>query len=386
MEFVPTESKTNKHYLEQELDALFARDSRMWEFLQQRSLDGVWYWNLENPEDEWISPEFWALLGLNPDDMPHSPDAWQGLIDPEDLKVALGNFTKHCEDPSHPYDQIVRYRHANGSTVWVRCRGIAIRDNAGKPVRMLGAHNDLTAVKATEAELAELHEQANNDLRRFAYGISHDLKSPANTTKMLLSEIRQSDTGGLNDEQRELLGFADETIDRMCDLLENFLSYAGFLNLSPAYETVNTDQMVADILADQRANLQSHAGTVKVGALPTVRGNPLQLRSLFQNLIENALKYCARGRSPDVRISGREDPDGFRFEISDNGIGIEAKFHKKIFELFVRLHNRDEYPGSGMGLATCSRVVTNHGGKLWVDSELGAGSTFFIFLPKGTIQ
>jgi PAS domain S-box-containing protein len=91
-------------------------------------LDGLWYWDLENPENEWMNAKFWTVLGYNPEEMPHKSSSWQNIIDQDDLKVAIDNFTKHCENPDHPYDQIVRYTHKSGSTVWIRCRGLAIRD------------------------------------------------------------------------------------------------------------------------------------------------------------------------------------------------------------------------------------------------------------------
>ena len=143
----------SEHYLKRELYDLIRKDSSIFEFLQRGSLDGIWYWNLEMPEDEWMSPGFWELLGYDPEEKEHLASEWKDLIDPDDLKMALENFSKHCADPAHPYDQIVRYRHGDGSTVWVRCRGIAIRKEAGKPVRLLGAHTDLTQLKRTEEQL-----------------------------------------------------------------------------------------------------------------------------------------------------------------------------------------------------------------------------------------
>ncbi len=145
----------NSNYLKKELHELVQRDSAIFDFLQNGSLDGIWYWDLEDPENEWMSPQFWTVLGHDPKEKKHLASEWQDLIHPDDLKVALNNFERHCVDPDHPYDQIVRYRHSNGSTVWVRCRGMAIRDESGKPVRMLGAHTDLTRQKETEEELRE---------------------------------------------------------------------------------------------------------------------------------------------------------------------------------------------------------------------------------------
>jgi len=144
---------TTMNYLKKELYELLREDPMVFDFLQKGSLDGIWYWDLENPEQEWMSPEFWTTLGYDPKNKQHLASEWQDLIHPEDLKVAFENFRKHCADPNHPYDQIVRYRHANGSTVWVRCRGVAIRDDSGKPVRMLGAHNEITVQKEAEISL-----------------------------------------------------------------------------------------------------------------------------------------------------------------------------------------------------------------------------------------
>ena len=146
---------SSDHYLKRELYNLVKKDSTIFEFLQSGSLDGIWYWDLENTANEWMSPQFWTTLGYDPETREHLASEWQDLINPEDLQTALGVFEKHCMNPNHPYDQVVRYRHQNGSTVWVRCRGIAIRDDTGKPVRMLGAHTDITQQKLAEESLSQ---------------------------------------------------------------------------------------------------------------------------------------------------------------------------------------------------------------------------------------
>lgn len=146
-------------YLKNELYALINNDTSIFEFIQSGSLDGIWYWDLENPEIEWMSPKFWETLGYNPDEKKHLASEWQDIIFQEDLKLAIENFEKHCEDPNHPYDQIVRYKHKNGSTVWIRCRGLAIRNKNGKAIRMLGAHTDITDLKETEKEISKLTKE-----------------------------------------------------------------------------------------------------------------------------------------------------------------------------------------------------------------------------------
>jgi len=147
------------HYLKKELYELVQKDSTVFEFIQNGSLDGLWYWDLEEPEHEWMNSSFWKLMGIDPSKKKPLASEWQDLIHPDDLKVALKNFKEHCKNPDHPYDQIVRYKHKDGSTVWVRCRGLAIRDSSGKPIRMLGAHNDLTELKKTENTLKIRNEE-----------------------------------------------------------------------------------------------------------------------------------------------------------------------------------------------------------------------------------
>ena len=155
------EKEPMSHYLKDELYELIKKDERIFDFIQEGSLDGLWYWDLEKPENEWMNARFWEVMGYDPDEMPHKSGAWQNIINQDDLKLALDNFHKHLENPDHPYDQIVRYKHKNNSTVWIRCRGIAIRDENGKPLRMLGAHQDITALKQTEKQLQREKELAS---------------------------------------------------------------------------------------------------------------------------------------------------------------------------------------------------------------------------------
>lgn len=139
------------YYLQKELYNLIQQDSSIFDFLQEAALDGLWYWDLKNPEEEWMNNRFWEVLGYKPEEQAHSPKAWQGIIHPEDAAEALKQAQAHFENPESKYNQVLRYRHKEGHTVWIRCRGLAIRDDSGRPIRMLGAHIDIT--KEKEAEL-----------------------------------------------------------------------------------------------------------------------------------------------------------------------------------------------------------------------------------------
>jgi len=153
----PTDASS--HRLHEELLIKLKHDPRIFDFIEKSSLDGLWYWDLEHPEHEWMSESFWATLGYDPATKKHLASEWQDIINQDDLKVAIENFQRHCENPSHAYDQLVRYRHKDGHTVWIRCRGMAIRDEHGNPIRMLGAHTDVTALKQNERQQVEYEQQ-----------------------------------------------------------------------------------------------------------------------------------------------------------------------------------------------------------------------------------
>lgn len=392
----PVFKQPDKHYLEQELENLIQTDPRMFRFLREGSLDGIWYWDLENPDQEWMSPEMWRLFGLDPERQPHSPSAWQDLIFPEDLEVALDNFHKHCADPDHPYDQLVRYRHADGSTVWVRCRGLAIRDETGKPIRLLGAHNDLTQLKraeeqyrdqisaTAEANLIAIQAiEANKELQQFAYALSHDLKGPGNTLQLLMKELANYLDEGNIEDARAIIDIGLGTVTRMSSFIESLLHYTQLVNRPPVDENVDLQALAEEVLADLRSDIEENQAEVSVGMLPQVQGDRERLRVLLQNLVSNAIKYHREGTAPKVYID-RTTPDregGIAFSVRDNGIGIDPKYYDRIFRMFQRLHTDDEYPGTGMGLSICQRIVSGHGGDIQVRSNAGKGSVFTVRLP-----
>jgi histidinol-phosphatase (PHP family) len=147
------------NYLKKELYQKFKQDSDIFEFLQEAALDGLWYWDLENPENEWLSPKFWHTLGYDSKEKTPSPSEWQELVNPKDLKVIKKNLKQHLENPKHPFDQITRYTHKNGSTVWIRCRGFAIRDEDGTSKRMLGAHMDVSGIMESNRRIKHLKNE-----------------------------------------------------------------------------------------------------------------------------------------------------------------------------------------------------------------------------------
>ncbi len=377
-----------EHYLKVELDARLNADSEIWRFIQLGSLDGIWYWNLENPADEWMSPEFWRLFGIDPATRKHSPDEWQDIIFPEDLKTATDSFHAHCADPDQPYDQLVRYRHANGSTVWVRCRGLAIRDETGRPIRMLGAHNDMTAAKRAEQRAIEataVAEAANAEVRTFAYSISHDLKAPVNTLDLLLNEMRHDLGPALKGDAARFMDMSQDTLDRMKVMVESVMNYTQLADMQPEMQDAKLDELLQYSLKNLAADITRADAIIEIGDLPMISCNPDQIMALFQNLIANALKFTQEGRQPRISVYCEQHLNFIEIKVEDNGIGIAQEHLKRIFTLFQRLHSTDEYSGSGLGLALCQKIALNHGGEITVSSVQGEGTCFTVKLARTAV-
>lgn len=325
-------------YLKDELYNLVKNDTSIFEFIQSGSLDGIWYWDLENPEMEWMSPKFWETLGYNPDEKKHLASEWQDIIFQEDLKLAIENFGKHCADSNHPYDQIVRYKHKNGSTVWIRCRGLAIRDKNGKAIRMLGAHTDITDLKETEKEITRLTKEyekvfngtqdamflikvlKNGEFRYVRNNLAHQ-----NKTGILLEQI-------MNKSPQELLGkeMGDIVSEnyKKCVVAGNSISYEEELNLpfgdriwlttlTPIIEDDKVSHIVGsatDITERKKLEieLEKQANYDKLTGLPN--------RRLFFERLERLIVESERDNTQFALLF--IDLDGFK-DINDN-YGHEA--------------------------------------------------------------
>jgi len=226
-------------------------------------------------------------------------------------------------------------------------------------------------------------ERSNADLEQFAYVASHDLKEPLRNIASYVQLLERRYRGRLDPDADAFIGYTVEGVRRMQAIINELLAYSrigtGQLTLAP----VQAGALVSSALAHLKSVIAEAQAVVEVkGPLPVVQADATQLGSLFQNLIANALKY----RRDDVRaevLIGCEDRGSlYAFYVRDNGIGIDQQYHRQIFDLFKRLHSRDSYGGTGIGLAICQRVVERHGGRIWVESEAGRGSTFWFTLPK----
>lgn len=224
--------------------------------------------------------------------------------------------------------------------------------------------------------------QRNLDLQQFTFVASHDLRTPLKTINGYLSLLKRRSGATLDPEAIDLLDRTHRALTEMDQLTLDLLAYARADASIETMTQVNCDALVADTIAFLKPAIQQTQAQVRIAALPTVLGDRNQLIQLFQNLLSNALNYCEAG-PPEVQIKAVRGVGEWVFSVADNGIGIEPIHHKKIFEVFKRLHTSKEYRGNGIGLAVCQRVVERHGGQLWLESALGQGSTFYFSIPDG---
>ena len=228
------------------------------------------------------------------------------------------------------------------------------------------------------AELA----RSNRELEQFSYIASHDLQEPLRMVASYTQLLEQRYGPQLDDDAREFLRFAQEGASRMRELINALLSYSRLDTQAQIFRPVSMDQVLTVALANLRESIAQGNASVTRGPMPGVEGDPVQLGQVLQNLIGNAVKFHGPG-TPHVHVEGsRRGPD-WVISVRDDGIGIPPEYQEKVFVLFQRLHSREEYPGTGIGLSVCKKVVERHGGRIWVEStgRPGEGTTFFFALP-----
>jgi light-regulated signal transduction histidine kinase (bacteriophytochrome) len=222
--------------------------------------------------------------------------------------------------------------------------------------------------------------RSNAELEQFAYVASHDLQEPLRMVASYTQLLARRYQGKLDQDADEFIAFAVDGARRMQDLINDLLAYSRVGTRALQVETVDTQALVDQVVGDLAAAVEESGGRVTRGPLPNLQADPTQLRQLFQNLIANAIKFRGE-RPPEVQVSADRSDGAWRFAVRDNGIGIDPEYRERIFALFQRLHTRAEYPGTGIGLAICRKIVERHGGRIWVESEPRQGTTFWFSLP-----
>jgi light-regulated signal transduction histidine kinase (bacteriophytochrome) len=255
--------------------------------------------------------------------------------------------------------------------------------------QLLEVHEKTVAEQAERLEeaLAELDarnvdlKRSNEELEMFAYVASHDLQEPLRMVASYTQLLSRRYADKLDQDAQEFIHFAVDGATRMQQLIEALLEYSRVGTRSQQFTDVDMQQVMNGVMEDLAMRARETGAAVEFNALPTVHGDRVQLRQLLQNLVSNAIKFNGSGK-PVVKVTAEAAPREWVFRVSDNGIGIEPQYRERIFQIFQRLHTRDEYPGTGIGLAVCRRIVERHGGKISVESEPGRGTTFSFTLPR----
>ncbi|MBC7924417.1 MAG: response regulator [Bryobacteraceae bacterium] len=241
----------------------------------------------------------------------------------------------------------------------------------------------LDTERARTRELESISQdlrRSNEDLERFAWAVSHDLQSPLRTMVSFMQLVQRRSTGRIDDETDRLINDAVAAGKRMSQLIRDLLDYSQLSSRKLRTEEVSVQQVVSEVLADLAPQIQEASAELSIGELPRLRADRIQLRQLLQNLLSNAITYRSLDRALRIAITSARQRDSWKISVEDNGIGIRAEDVPKIFQMFRRLHGPD-LPGSGIGLATCQRIVDRIGGEIFVESAEGSGSTFSITIP-----
>jgi PAS domain S-box-containing protein len=371
-----------------------------WKFRTVSESANDWeYWLSENRQIVYMSPSSEKITGYGPQEFMNNPDLLTNIIHPEDRPLFL-NHIKNLQDASHEGMEL-KIVSKSGQIRWlahicsplymqhkflgrrISNRDITDRKNAEEELRKYREHLE-ELVEQRTAELKKMADEltrSNKDLKEFAYVVSHDLKEPLQVIKgfLMLFEKRYKDK--LDEKANEIIRFTVDGAKRMQELIKDLLEYSQVGNRGKEFKPTDCSLILNKAISNLKVSIEESRAVVTHDTLPMVMADAIQLSSLFQNLIGNAIKFHG-SEAPMVHISTERKGDEWLFSVRDNGIGIDPKFADRIFAVFQRMHSSDEYPGTGIGLAICKKIVEHHGGRIWVESEPGKGATFYFTIPE----
>ena len=249
------------------------------------------------------------------------------------------------------------------------------------------SHDNLELkVQERTAELDILIDElkrSNAELQQFAYVSSHDLQEPLRTIASFTQLLERRYKGKLDSDADEFMDYIVEAAKRMQQLINDLLEYSRVATKGAEFQQVDTEEVLDNVLQNLKSSIEENNAEITHDELPTVIADKVQLVQLFQNLIGNAIKFKKPDEPPKIHISAQKDEkkNEYVFSVSDNGIGMEPQYAERIFIIFQRLHTRDVYKGTGIGLSIAKKIIERHGGRIWVESEFGVGSTFYFTIP-----
>lgn len=315
-----------------------------------------------------VNKKFPKHLGYTAEELLRHP--WADFVHPDDF---VGDGTLYSEEGSC----VCRFRTADGRYVWLEWSGSRADDG-----QVYLVCRDISARKQVESQLAqhvETLKRSNDELEQFAYAASHDLQEPLRTISSYAQIIQEDFVGDIPKEMSENLTYIVDAAKQGRSLINDLLELSR-VGRTTAFDWVSLNTIVDQAVVGVEFQVRETSAVVVRDNLPLIWGDAAALTFLFRNLLSNALKFGKEGVAPTVSIGGEEEHASWHIWVRDDGIGIEPRFATQIFSVFKRLDNNR--PGTGIGLSICRKVVDLHGGRIWVESELGAGATFHIYLPR----
>ncbi len=331
---------------------------------------------ITSPEKGWIrvNQRLTEILGYPPEEL--MAMTWAQITHPEDLEPDEALFEQLLAGEIEAYSLDKRFIHKHGHIVHTSLHVAAVRNADGTVDRVLAHIIDISERHAAEEAL----RQSNTELEQLAYVASHDLREPLRKISNFTELLARKYAGHIDEKADRYIDYIVDGANRMQQLIDDLLLYSRVGRFDLKQETVDMNAVLDRVLSDLEPEIETSAALIHRTELPSVMADPKRLGQVLQNLIHNAIKFRGDGR-PEIHITAELTEGMWIFCVADNGIGIDAYNIDRVFVIFQRLHTREEYPGTGIGLAVCKRILERHGGNIWVNSEPGQGSRFFFSLP-----
>jgi PAS domain S-box-containing protein len=350
---------------------------------------GSWERDLKTDTLIWTD-ELYRIYGLEPQSTTISFKSVLQFIHPDD-KQFVEEVVKTCILNHEPYSINFRIILHDGTERILLSTGEIVLNKKNEAIKLRGMAADVTHAKKSEQQLLQLNKEleeraadliaSNVELERFAYVASHDLQEPLRTVISFLGLLKKKSEKDLDKTAKRYVNFAVEGAERMKRLVHDLLEYSQVSSIKESMSDIDCNEMLNTIRSIFHLALTESKATLLVKTLPVINAAQPQIQQVFTNLIGNALKY-QNNKSPQIEVGCNEKDELWEFYVKDNGIGIDPMFFDRIFVIFQRLHSKTEFSGTGIGLAICKKIVERQGGHIWVESEVGKGSTFYFTIPK----
>ena len=368
------------------------QSNERFEKVTEATNDAIWDWDLVN-KTYYRSKAIERFFGKEASKTLHETEFWKDKFHSEDLARIQDSIAEAIANPSTTrWESEYRVFNQSGKTLYVIDRGVIVRNNEGKAIRMVGAMTDVSEQKQMTLQLSELNqslqqhalelERSNEELEQFAFVASHDLQEPLRMISSFMDQLKRKYGDLLDEKGHQYIHFATDGAKRMKQIILDLLEYSRTSRPTEGKETVDLNEVLSAFNLLRRKLISEKNAVIISTDLPILHTYKAAITQILHCLLDNALKYSVEGTPPTVAIEAAENEKEWEFSVKDNGIGIDPQFYDKIFIIFQRLHNKSEYEGTGIGLSVAKRHVEFLGGRIWLKSAKGEGTTFNFVIPK----